>query len=109
MSIQVLNISGFDAGVFKRIDHGATRAIHVRCGDVIGVGAHAVTNHFRINLGTTSLGVLILFQHHDASALAQHETVAVLVPRPAGRGRIIVSGRQRTRSTEAAHTQRGYG
>ena len=61
--------------------HGAEAAIAVfrRRGDVIGVARQAIAFHFAIDLRAARLGMLVLFEHHDAGALAHHEAVAVLV------------------------------
>ena len=53
-----------------------------RRGDVIGVAGHAVTGHLRIDLRAALPRVFQFLQHQDAGALAHHEAVAILVPRP---------------------------
>ena len=59
--------------------------------------------------GAARFGVLVFLEHQHAGAFAQHETVAVLVPGPAGGGRIVVAGGQRARGRKTAHRQRAQG
>ncbi len=73
------------------------------------VGAHAEAGELPIDPRAALLGVLVFFQHQHAGALAQHETVAVLVPGTRRRLRIVVAGRQRARRGEAADAQRRHG
>ena len=49
----------------------------------IRVGAHSVPGELAIDTRTARLRVLVFLQHQDPGALAQHEAVAVDVPRPA--------------------------
>src|SRR5258705_272239 len=52
-------------------------------------------------------GVLVLFKDQDAGPLAEDEPVAVLVERPAGPGRLVVSLRQSPAGDEPAQAHRG--
>ena len=58
----------------------------------MGIGAHAEADHFGIDVGAAPLGVLVLLEHNHTGALAQNEAVAVLVPRPRSRGRVVIAG-----------------
>ncbi|MNS72848.1 hypothetical protein D3C72_1062680 [compost metagenome] len=104
--VQILHFVGIDAGVFQRSHHAAARAVGVRGGHVERVATHAEANQLRIDLGAACLGRLILLEHHHAGTLAQHEAVAVLVPRTRGCGRIVVAGGQRAGCGKAANAQR---
>jgi hypothetical protein len=73
---------------------------------VIGIRAHAETSQFAIDSRTASLGVLVLFKHQHTGTFTQDEAVAILVPRTAGRLRIIVARRQCPRRTETTKTER---
>ena len=73
-----------------------------RRGDVVRVGAHAVADQLAVDLRAARLRVLVLLEHQRAGALAEHEAVAVLVPRPARAGRIVVARGQRARRGKAA-------
>ena len=70
-----------------------------------GVAAHAETGDFGVNGRTAGLGMFVLFQHHHASTVAEHETITLLVPGAAGRCRVVVTGGQGTRGGKA--TQAG--
>jgi hypothetical protein len=109
--IDVVDLRGGHARVLQRVQHRAASTIAVfrRRRDVMGVGRHAVAGKFAIDPRAARLGVLVLLERHDAGALAQHEAVAVAVPGPARRGRIVVAGRQRARSAEAADAERADG
>ena len=54
---------------------------------MIGVTAHAKTDQLGIDLGTTGLGVFVLFQHQYAGTVTQHEAVAIL-----SQGRLALVG-----------------
>ena len=56
-------------------------------GDVVGVAGQAVADDLGVDLGAAGFGVLQLFQHHDASAFAHDEAVALAVPWAGGGGR----------------------
>ena len=91
-------------GALQRHLHGAEAAIAVfrRRGDVIGVARQAIALHFAIDLRAARLGVFVLFQHHDAGALAHDEAVAVLVIGPRGLlGRVVEAGGERAAGIEA--------
>ena len=64
---------------------------------------------FGVNLRAARLRVFVLFEHHHAGAFAQHETVAILVPRTGCRCRIVIARRQRARRRKAAETERRHG
>ena len=91
-----------------RIRHATAcaTAIFQRRGHVISISAHAETNQFRINLRTTLFRMFVFFQHDDACAFTQNETVAILVPRTRSRRRIIVARGQCACRSKTAQTQR---
>ena len=109
--IHVLHLVRVDAGVVHCRHHAArgAAAVFERRGDVVGIRAHAEADDFRIDLGTARLGVFVLFEHHHAGTLAQHEAVAVAVPGTRGGGRIVVARGQRTCRGETAQAQRRDG
>ena len=107
--VDVVDLVGVELGALQRRLHGAVAAVAVlrRRGDVIGVARQAVAHDLGIDLGAALLGVLVLFEHDDAGALAHDEAVAVLVPRPRGRGRRVVeAGRQRAQAAKPAMPMR---
>ena len=71
-----------------------------------GVGTHAKSGNLGVNSRTPCLGVLVLLKHEDTSALAQHKTVTISVPRPRGRGGIIIAGRKCAHRGEATDAKR---
>src|SRR6185437_15637250 len=66
--------------------------------------AHAEADELRIDTGATLARMLKLLEDQGAPAVAQHEPVAVAIPRPAGFGRSLVAGRERLRLREARKT-----
>ena len=108
--VHVMHLVRIDAGVLHRGEHAARCAAAVLegCRDVVRVRAHAEADDFRIDLRAARLGVLVLFEHHHARTLAQHEAVAVAVPWTRGRGRIFIARRQRARRGETAQAQRRH-
>ena len=74
--------SALSAGDAQRRLHRALRAVDVRRGHVVRVGAHAEADQLGVDLRAAPLGVLVLLEHQHAGAFAEHEAVAVLVPRP---------------------------
>ena len=104
--VEVLDLVGVDAGVAQRGHHRALRAVDVRRGHVVGVGAHAEADQLGIDLRAAPLRVLVLLEHQHAGAFAEHEAVAVLVPGTRGGRRIVVARRQRARRGEAADAER---
>ena len=48
---------------------------------VASIRTAAIAHQFGVNPGAAFLGVLVFFEHHDTSALPQHKTVTVFVPR----------------------------
>ena len=46
------------------------------CGDMVGIGAHPVADDLGVDPGAALVGVLQLFQDHDAGAFAHDEAVA---------------------------------
>eukprot|EP01022_Parablepharisma_sp_SALTPOND_P036185 TRINITY_DN979_c0_g7_i1.p1 TRINITY_DN979_c0_g7~~TRINITY_DN979_c0_g7_i1.p1 ORF type:complete len:1344 (+),score=262.78 TRINITY_DN979_c0_g7_i1:3504-7535(+) len=110
--VQILHFIRIDTGIAQCIEHAATRTIQVGCSHVVSITAHAEAQQFSIDLGTTGLGVFVLFEHHHAGALAQHETIAILVPGTGGGCGVVVAGRQGAGRRETTNTQRrntGFG
>ena len=103
--IDVLHILRIEATVAQRIDHAAPRSIAIRRGDVVGIRTHAVAREFTINARAALPGMLVLFEHEYAGALAEHKTVPVPIPGPRCRGRIVIARRKRAHRREAAHAQ----
>jgi hypothetical protein len=109
MRIQVVHRVDAEAGIAQGIAHAAEGALAVLGGrgHVIGVGGDAVAGEFAVDAGAALLRVFVFLEHHGASAFAQHEAVAILVPRTAGAGRIIVARRHRARRGKSAHREFG--
>ena len=107
VGVDVLHLVRVDPGITQGIGDTAcsTRTVSRRRGHVEGVAAHAKTDQLGVDGRATRLGMLKLFKHQRAGTVGQHKAVTALVPRTAGPGRVVVAGRQRTRSTKAAHAQ----
>ena len=72
------------------------------------VAVGGVPLHLTVDARAARLGVLVFLDHQHPGALAQHETVAVLVPGTTGALRVIVARRQCARLAETGHA-RGCG
>ena len=107
--VEVVDLVGIDAGVAHGREHGPARAVHVGGGHVAGVRAHAIASQFGVDPRAPGLGMLIFFKHQHASALTEHETVAILVPGTRCGRRVVIAGRQRSHGGKAAHAQRRDG
>ena len=59
MGIHILHLVRVQTRIFQRMVHGTARTVHVRCGHVVGVGTHAKTRQFGINVGAACLGMLV--------------------------------------------------
>ncbi len=106
MRVDVIDILGLQPRVLQCRPHRAfaTFAVFRRCRDVMRVARQAIAKHFGIDLGTARLGVLILFQHHDARALAHDKTVTIHVIGAAGLlGVVAAFGRERLTGVKARH------
>ncbi len=103
VGVQVLDLVAVDAAVSQRRQHRAARAVHVRRGDVVGIGAHAHPGQLAVDPGAALPGVLVLLQDQDAGALAEDETIAIAVERARGRGRIVVSLGERLQGAKPPH------
>ena len=90
--------------------HAAKRAVAVlgRRGDVERVAGEAVADEFGVDAGAAPLGVLVLFEHDGAGALAHHEAVAIAVIGPRRRSGVsLKSGRQRAAGGKAGEPKCG--
>ena len=76
------------------------------CGDVAAVGAHAVAEHFGVDVGAAGLGVLQFLEHEHAGPFAQDEAVAVAVEGAAGARRVVVALREGPHGGKAARPMR---
>ena len=74
-----------------------------------GVIAHTKATEFTVDVRATRLGVLVRLQHHHASTIAKHKTVAIAIPRSASRLRVVVASRESTRCCETTQAQRRGG
>src|SRR5512139_939421 len=107
--VDVVHLVSVDAGVAQRIEHGTPWAVGARCRHVVGVAAHAEAHDLGVDLRAARLGVFVFLEHQCSGALAQHEAVAVLVPRTAGGCRVVVAGGQCAGRGETAHAERRSG
>src|SRR5437879_13712024 len=105
VSIDVANISGLDSRISYRIFHHseATFVLGRGLGDVVGVSAHAVADDFGDQLHSARAGVFEFFQNQDSRPFADHETVAVAVPRTAGLLRFVIAGGERAPVRKSYH------
>ncbi len=107
--VDVTDLLGGDPGILDGVLHGASTTIAIggrRC-HVIGIATHAKANQLAIDLGTTGLGMFVLFQHQYTGTVTQHETIAILVPWTARLLRFVVAVGERLGCGKAAHPHRG--
>ncbi len=83
MCVDVIDFGGIDPGILEGHFHGTIAAFGALCRgrNVIGVAGEAVAGHFSVDLCATRLGVLILFEHENCSAITHDKAVAILVVR----------------------------
>src|SRR5690606_13068427 len=87
----------------------ATIAIRRRSGDVVGIARQTIADDFAIDLGTTGLSTLVVFEDHDTGAFAHDEAVTILVVRTRGSDRVVVeaggqsAGRSKAGQREPVH------
>src|SRR6185436_9106088 len=88
MGVEMLDITGFEAGLPQGAFHGATRAVAVlgSRGDVVGVSRGAVAGDFGDRLGAAAQRMFQLFDDEDTGPFAHDEAVTVAVEGP-GRAR----------------------
>ena len=106
--VDVAHFFRLDARVFQCGSHAALRACALRgdAGHVIGVGTHAVADHFGQDLCAARLGELQLLKNQDAGAFADDKAVAILVKGAAGAGGFVVAGGERAHGGKSAHRER---
>src|ERR1022692_1374406 len=81
--VDVIDLFRNQTGVLKRVAHDAERAVAVggRRGHVERIRAHPVTHQFGQDSGSARLGEFQFLNYQNAGTFANHETVAILVPR----------------------------
>src|SRR5207253_8740387 len=94
-----------------RVYHHAISAIALRSwlGDVISIGAHAVTNDLPQNPGSAASCTLQFFQDEYTCSLADDEAVSARIPRAAGLLRFIMARGKCSHRREPADTHRRDG
>ena len=97
MRVDIVDVLRLEARVAERKAHclGRTRAVLERGSDVVCVTGRAVARHLGINLCAALQGVLKFLEHQNTRALADHETVPLLVKRNRSALRIFRSAERR--------------
>src|SRR3970282_2384110 len=101
VGVDVVHLFRVQTGVPHGIGHAPHRTLAVlaRSGDVVRVSAHAVAGELAVDPGSALARVLVFLAREDASALAQHKAVAVLVPGPArSRPAVVARGKRAGRA-----------
>ena len=74
---------------------------------MIGITREAIADHFSVDFRAARLGMLIFFQHDNASTLAHYKAVAILVIGAAGCfGAVIIGHVERARLGKTGDPQR---
>ena len=94
--VDVVDVGGAEARELDGPRHRVPGLLTVGVGrhDVVAVRGDAGAHQPGEDVGAARLCVLLGLDDHQRAALAEHETVAVLVERAAGTGRIVVGGGQ---------------
>ena len=74
---------------------------------MVRVPAHTKARQLTINVGAAGFRAIQRFKHEHARAIAEHESVAVCIPRTGRPLWVVVAGGQGTRGSEAANTHWG--
>src|SRR5579859_7101827 len=108
MGVDVIHLVRIYARITHGIYHPAGRALSIFAWsrNVVRIGAHTIPGQLAINPGAPCLRVLQFFEHQYTGPLAQHESVAIDVPRTARGRRIIVARTERTCRRETADAER---
>ncbi len=108
MGVEVDDVGGLQVGLPQSALHGQrlTVPFGVRLDQIVAIGRHACTSDGAVDGGPPGLGVLEGFNHEHGSALAEHEAVAVDVPGPRGRLRVVVAAREGVHVGERCDGQR---
>jgi hypothetical protein len=96
VGVDVVDVIGIQARVVQRLPDRTDGAppIGVRGGDPVGVVRPAAAEELGVDLRPAPAGVLQVREDDDAGPLAEHEPVAVSIEGAAGRGRVVVAGRE---------------
>ncbi len=95
MGVDVTDAVTVEFGLLQGALHGQCGAAAVvgRQGDVEGVGAGAVADQERVDVGAAVAGMLFVFENEDAGALGDDEPVAAGVEGPrGGLGAVVETG-----------------
>ena len=108
VGVDVIDLLRIELGVAHRVLHRTTRTVAVirRQRDVRGIRRHAEADKLRMDAGAARLGELVIFENEHAGTVAEHETVAILVPGTRSALRIVIARRQCTRLAETSHAGR---
>src|SRR5215218_10905119 len=93
MGLDVTNPVRLDPRVREGMHDGTSRtgAIRSRRDRVVGIVRGRVSEHFGVDVGASSTGVLQFFEHKYPGTLAEHESGARFVERTARLVRIVVA------------------
>mmetsp|Transcript_7935 Transcript_7935/g.26358 ORF Transcript_7935/g.26358 Transcript_7935/m.26358 type:complete len:366 (+) Transcript_7935:89-1186(+) len=108
--VDVVDVGGGDARVGERFVEAELHAdaVGVRVGHVVRVAGVGAAEVLGVDGGSARLGVLEFLQHEHARSFAHHKPVAVDVPRPGRRRRVVVAFRERLGGGEARHADREH-
>ena len=78
VNVDVVNLLGLHLGILQCVAHNqlGTEAFGVAGRDVVGVGAHATTGNFGVDVCATCLGVLQLLKDEHGRTFGHHKTIA---------------------------------
>src|SRR5436190_22493941 len=72
-------------------------------GDMICVGAHPSADDFGVDLSASGFGVFKLFKNDSSATFSKYKSVAGLIIRATGPGRIVVTGAHSLAGIKTAH------
>src|SRR5687768_12405118 len=109
MSIDIVHLCWLDLTVFQCPFHGEIRsaAVLAWCGHVVRIPAAAVTTNLSVDVCTSRLRMLKLFENTYGSTFTHDEAIAVCVEGAATGWWVVVIGRrERTGPSEAGKCER---
>ena len=109
MRIDIVDFIRIHTAIFERVQHAATRTIHARRSNMVGISAHAHAGQLAVDACPACRGVLERFQHQNTGTLAQHEAITILVPWSAGSFWRIIALGKRLDGTKSADTREANG
>src|SRR5690348_5359383 len=108
--VDVIHVGRLELSVRHCAAHGPLCSLPVgsRRRQMIRIARRAIADDLRVNMGASTLRVVVVLEHDDAGAFAHHEPIARLIEGPRRCRRRVVPLRQRFHVCETADRHRRY-